>query len=72
MEDVKKMLRVVGIILLGLFVLIIGIPLVFAAAGITLMGIFKLIGLAIFLIKIAVVVAIIYLILVALRALMNR
>ncbi|GAC1403929.1 MAG: hypothetical protein NVSMB56_18670 [Pyrinomonadaceae bacterium] len=72
MEGVKTMLRVVGIVLLGLFVLIIGVPLVFAAAGITLMGIFKLVGLAIFLIKIAVVVALCYLILVAVRAVMNR
>jgi hypothetical protein len=71
MEDVKGILRVVGLILLGLFVLIVGIPLVFAAAGITLVGIFKLVGLAIFLIKVAVVVAILYLILVGIRAVLR-
>ncbi|MDT5262760.1 MAG: hypothetical protein QOC61_1764, partial [Acidobacteriota bacterium] len=34
MKDSKEMLRIVGIILLGLFVLVVGVPLVFAAAGI--------------------------------------
>lgn len=65
MKDVKDMLRVVGIILLGLFVLAVGVPLVFAAAGVVLGGI---IHITVSLIKIAVVLAVAYLILVGIRA----
>lgn len=68
MKEAKDTLRVVGIILLGLFVLIVGIPLVFAAAGITLGIIGTIFGIAVLLIKLAVVVAIGYLILVGIRA----
>ncbi len=68
MKDVKDMMRIVGIILLGMFVLAVGVPLVFAAAGIVLGGI---IHIAISLIKIAVVLAIGYLLLVGLRAVLR-
>lgn len=68
MKDVKDMLRVVGIILLGLFVLAVGVPLVFAAAGIVLGGI---IHITVLLIKIAVVLAVAYLILVGIRAVLK-
>lgn len=68
MKDVKDMLRVVGIILLGIFVLAVGVPLVFAAAGIVLGGI---IGITVSLIKIAVVLAVGYLILVGIRAVLK-
>jgi hypothetical protein len=71
MKETKDVLRIVGIVLLALFVLIVGVPVVFAAAGLTL-GIFKLIFiLAVVLIKVAVVVAIVYLILVGVRALLR-
>ena len=72
MEDAKNVFRIVGMILLGLFILAVGIPLVFAAAGIALISIVKLVHLAIFLIKIAVFVAVLYLILAGVRALLNR
>ncbi len=68
MKDAKNVLRVVGIILLGLFVLVVVMPLVFKLVGVTL-GI--LIGLAILLIKVAVTLAIGYLILVGIRALLR-
>ncbi len=68
MKDVKDMMRIVGIILLGIFVLAVGVPLVFAAAGVVLSGI---INITVALIKIAVVLAIGYLILVGIRALMR-
>jgi hypothetical protein len=68
MKEAKNTLRIVGIILLGLFVLIVGIPLVFAAAGITLSIIGTIFGIAVLLIKLAVVAAIGYLILVGVRA----
>ncbi len=64
----KDTLRVVGILLLGLFVLAVGIPLVLGAVGIVLSGIGFAIGLAIGLIKLAVTLAVIYLILVGVRA----
>jgi hypothetical protein len=68
MKEAKDTMRMVGIILLGLFVLIVGIPLVFAAAGITLGIIGTIFGIAVLLIKLAVVAAIGYLILVGVRA----
>lgn len=71
MRDVKDMMRIVGIILLGMFVLAVGIPLVFAAAGISLFILGSIIHLAIGLIKIAVVLAIGYLILVGIRAVLR-
>lgn len=68
MKEAKDMLRIVGIILLGIFVLAVGVPLVFAAAGIVLGGI---IHITVSLIKIAVVVAVGYLILVGVRAVLR-
>ena len=68
MRDSKEMLRIVGIILLGLFVLVVGVPLVLMAAGIVVSTI---IGLAVLLIKVAVTLAIVYLILVGVRALLR-
>ena len=71
MREAKDVLRVVGVILLGLFVLVVGIPLVMAAAGITLGIIGFLFNLAVMVIKVAVVVAIGYLVLVGIRALLR-
>lgn len=75
MKDTKEMLRIVGIILLGLFVLVVGVPLVFAAAGIivvTTVGIIgSIVSLAVLLIKVAVTLAVIYLILAGLRAVLK-
>jgi hypothetical protein len=69
------MLRIVGIILLGLFVLVVGVPLVFAAAGIIVVTTVGIIGaiasLAVLLIKVAVTLAVLYLILVGVRALLR-
>lgn len=75
MTEVRETMRVVGLILLGLFVLIVGIPLVLAAAGLTVgitLHIFSfLFWLAVSLIKLAVVLAIGYLALVGIRALLR-
>jgi uncharacterized membrane protein len=68
MRDAKEMLRVVGIILLGLFVLVVGVPLVLGAAGIV---VGTVIGLAVLLIKVAVTLAIVYLVLAGVRALLK-
>lgn len=68
MRDSKEMLRVVGIILLGLFVFIVGVPLVLGAAGIV---VGTVISLAVLLIKVAVTLAIIYLVLAGVRALLK-
>lgn len=71
MKNTKDAVRVVGIILLCLFVLVVGVPLLLAAAGVTL-GIFGfVVNLAIGLIKLAVVLAIAYLVLVGIRALLR-
>jgi len=68
MRDSKEMLSIVGIILLGLFVLVVGVPLVLMAAGIVVSTV---IGLAVLLIKVAVTLAIVYLVLVGVRALLK-
>lgn len=71
MKEAKDVLRLAGMLLLGLFVLVVGVPLVLTAAGIAL-GIFSfLFGLAVLLIKVAIVVAVIYLILVGVRAVLR-
>ncbi len=71
MSDAKNVFRVVGMILLGIFVFAVGIPIVLTAAGVTL-GILKLLlGLAILLIKVAVVLAFGYLVLVGIRAMLR-
>ena len=72
MKEATDILRIVGIVLLALFVLAVGIPLVLAAAGVALGIIGFLVGLAVALIKIAIVVAIIYLIIVGIRAVLRR
>jgi hypothetical protein len=71
MKDTGDILKIVGMVLLVLFVLAVGIPLVLAAAGVALGLIGMLVGLAIALIKIAIVVAIIYLIIVGIRAVLR-
>ena len=71
MKDATDVLRSVGIILLGIFVFAVGVPLVLTAAGITL-GIIKILfGIAVMVIKLAVVLAIAYLILTGVRALVR-
>jgi hypothetical protein len=71
MRDATDVLRIVGIILLGIFVFAVGIPLVLTAAGITL-GIIKILfGIAVLVIKLAVVLAIAYLILAGVRAIVR-
>jgi hypothetical protein len=71
MKDATDVLRIVGIILLGIFVFAVGIPIVLTAAGITL-GILKILfGIAVLVIKLAVVLAIAYLILAGVRALVR-
>jgi hypothetical protein len=71
MKEAKDVLRIVGMILLGLFVFMVAAPLVMKLAGITYGIITGLIFLAILLIKVAVVLAIGYLILVGVRALLR-
>jgi hypothetical protein len=71
MKETKDVFRIVGIVLLALFVFVVGIPLVLAAAGITLGIIGSIFGLAVLLIKVAVVIAIVYLILVGVRAVLR-
>jgi hypothetical protein len=68
MKEAQDILRVLGIIVLGLFVLVVAVPLALKVVGITL-GI--LVGLAVALIKLAVVLAIGYLILVGIRAMLR-
>lgn len=71
MKDATDILRIVGIILLGIFVFAVGIPIVLTAAGITL-GIIKILfGIAVMVIKLAVVIAVGYLLLVGIRALLR-
>jgi len=71
MRDAQKVLKVVGMILLGLFVFMVGFPLVATIAGVTVGIISSLISLAVLLIKVAVVLAVGYLILVGIRALLR-
>jgi len=75
MKDAKNFLRILGMILLGVFVFAVVAPLVlkviFELVGITFGLISVLIGLAVLLIKVAVVLAIGYLILVGIRALLR-
>ncbi len=71
MREAKDVVRIVGMILLGVFVFAVGVPLVFALAGVTLGVIGFLIHVAVMLIKLAVVLAVGYLILVGIRALLR-
>ena len=68
MKDTKEILRIVGIILLGLFVLVVGVPLVFAVVGIAVAATVKL---AVLVIKVAVTLAVIYLVLAGVRAVLK-
>lgn len=71
----KDTMRIVGIILLGLFVLVVGMPLVLGVAGMVVVSAVGIIGmvvkLAVLLIKVAVTLAIIYLLLTGVRALLK-
>jgi hypothetical protein len=71
MKEATDVLKIVGIVLLALFVLAVGVPVVLAAAGVALGVLGLLVGLAIALIKIAIVVAVIYLIVVGIRAVLR-
>jgi len=72
MYERRSNLKIVGMILLGLFAVVVGVPLLlvaFGAVAITSLIIFaKLVALAIFAIKLAVAIAIVYLIVVGIRA----
>lgn len=72
MNERRSNLKIVGMVLLGLFALVVGVPLLlvaFGAVALTSLLIFaKLVALAIFAIKLAVAVAIVYLIVVGIRA----
>jgi hypothetical protein len=71
MREATDVLRIVGIILLGIFVLAVGIPLVLTAAGIALGIVGILFSIAVGVIKLAIVLAIGYLILVGIRAVLR-
>lgn len=71
MKEAKDTLRIVGFILLGLFVLVVGIPLVLTAAGIALHLIGFIFVLAVGLIKLAVILSVVYLILVGIRTMLR-
>ena len=68
MKDARNVLRIIGMILLGVFVFAVVLPLLLKVVGITLGFI---IGLAVLLIKVAVTLAIAYLVLVGVRALLR-
>jgi len=68
MKDARNVLRIIGMILLGVFVFFVVLPLVLKVVGITLAFIS---GLAVLLIQVAVTLAIGYLILVGIRALLR-
>ena len=71
MKEATDVLKIVGMILLALFVLIIGVPIVFKLAGIALGIIGILIWLAVHVIYLAIALAIIYLIIVGIRAVLK-
>jgi hypothetical protein len=75
MKDAKNFLRTAGMILLGVFVLAVAAPIalkvVLGVFGLAFGIITVLIGVAVFLIKVAVVLAIGYLVLVGIRALLR-
>jgi hypothetical protein len=68
MKEATDVLKIVGIVLLALFVLAVALPFVFALLHI---AVGFLVVLAIFLIKAAIAVAIIYLIVVGIRAVLR-
>ena len=67
----NKGLRVIGIIFLALFALVVVLPLVGAAVGLVTGVLGLLVSLATALIKLAVFVAVVYLVLVGVRALIR-
>lgn len=71
MKNAKNAVRAVGIVLLCLFVVVVGVPLLLAAAGITLSIVGTITAIAVGLIKLAVVLAVVYLVLVGVRALLR-
>ena len=71
MKNAKDTLRVVGIVMLCLFVLVIGVPLLLTALGVTLSIVGFITSLAVGLIKLAVFLAVVYLVLVGLRAILR-
>lgn len=68
MKDAKNALRILGMLLLGVFVFVVVVPFVLSAVGFVISS---LIALAVLAIKVAVVVAIGYLVLVGIRALLR-
>ena len=71
MKEAKDILRIAGLVFLTIFVIVVGGHLLMAAIGVTL-GIASLVfALAVFLIKVAIGIAVIYLILVGIRALLR-
>ncbi len=66
-----KILKVVGFVLAGLFVLLCGVPLVLMLAGLALNTVGFFITLAGMLIKLAVIVAFGYLVLVGIKSVMR-
>jgi hypothetical protein len=68
MKDARNIMRIMLMILLGVFVFFVVLPLALKVVGITLGFI---IGLAVLLIKVAVTLAILYLLLVGIRALLR-
>jgi hypothetical protein len=71
MKEATDILKIIGLVFLTIFVVVVGGRLLMAAIGITL-GIAGLVfTLAVFLIKLAVVIAIGYLILVGIRAVLR-
>jgi hypothetical protein len=68
MKNGRDIARIAGMIVLGVLVFLVVLPLVLKVVGITL-GI--IIGLAVLLIKVAVTLAIAYLVLVGIRALLR-
>ena len=68
MKNAKDTLKIVGVVMLCLFVLVVGVPLLLSLVGITLGFITSL---AVGLIKLAVFLAIAYLVLVGLRAILR-
>ena len=68
MKEAKNALRIAGMLLLGVFVFVVVVPFVLSAGGFVISS---LIAIAVLAIKVAVVVAIGYLILVGIRALLR-
>ena len=68
MKEATDVLKIVGIVLLALFVLAVALPFVFALLHI---AVGFLVVLAIFLIRVAIAIAIIYLLVVGIRALLR-